>query len=219
MGYSNASKFSPKAEDGVFLGYHVQPGFIWRQEYLVAPLKGSREAIENDDLKVIRVKRMELPLGDLTFPLVAPEDFVAGPPRLDDQNCFAKDDNHKAVSTESVVDPLDPEGIFNSGIDLYEELAKMKARASEPIPVEDADEPPGAKGSGPKEVAEKDSPAKAEADKSKTQKKSVTSHDPTRMPDGKPVPLGYNFDGIRLVRNKRGAQRPPDTSSEDWHMI
>ena len=25
--------------------------FIWRQEYLVAPLRGSRDAIESDDLK------------------------------------------------------------------------------------------------------------------------------------------------------------------------
>ena len=43
---TNASKFAPKGEDGIFLGYHIQPRFIWRQEYIVAPLKGSREAIE-----------------------------------------------------------------------------------------------------------------------------------------------------------------------------
>ena len=43
---TDASKFAPKGEDGIFLGYHVQPGFLWRQEYLVAPLKGSRDATE-----------------------------------------------------------------------------------------------------------------------------------------------------------------------------
>ena len=64
---TDASKFAPKGEDGIFLGYHIQPGFIWRQEYLVAPLKGSRDAIENDDLKVIRAKRMELPIGMSSF--------------------------------------------------------------------------------------------------------------------------------------------------------
>ena len=67
---TDASKFAPKGEDGIFLGYHMQPAFIWRQEYLVAPLKGSRDAIENDDLKVVRVKRMELPIGVVVFPLV-----------------------------------------------------------------------------------------------------------------------------------------------------
>lgn len=48
---TDASKFAPKGEDGIFLGCHIQPGFIWRQEYVVAFLKGSRDAIENDDLK------------------------------------------------------------------------------------------------------------------------------------------------------------------------
>ena len=39
------------------------------------------------------------------------------------------------------------------------------------------------------------------------------------MPDGKPVPEGYNWDGIRLVRNRKGSKRPPDTSSEEWHNM
>ena len=217
---TDSSKFAPKGEDGVFIGYHIQPGFVWKQEYLVAPLKGSREAIEHDDLKIVRAKRMELPIGDLEFPLASPEDFVAGLPRLDDQNCFAKEDVPKATASESVVDPLDPEGIFDSGIDLYEELAKMKAKASEPIPIEDTEKPSGAKGPEPKGDTKIYSPAKAEAAKPKDLKKPVAGgHDPTMMPDGTPVPAGYNFDGIRLVRNKRGSQRPPDTSSEDWHMM
>ena len=65
----------------------MQPGFIWRQEYLVAPLKGSRDAIESDDLKVVRDKRMELPIGDVVFPLAVSEDLDKGPPQLDDQFC------------------------------------------------------------------------------------------------------------------------------------
>ena len=28
--------------------------------------------------------------------------------------------------------------------------------------------------------------------------------DPFRFPDGRPVPRGYNWDGVRLVRNKKG---------------
>ena len=50
-------------------------------------------------------------------------------------------------------------------------------------------------------------------------KPSSTIHDPYTMPDGKPVPEGYNWDGIRLVRNKKGSKRPPDTPREEWHNM
>ena len=39
----------------------------------------------------------------------------------------------------------------------------------------------------------------------------MPSHDPTELPSGKPCPSGFNWDGVRLVRNKRGPKRPPDT--------
>ena len=44
-----------------------------------------------------------------------------------------------------------------------------------------------------------------------------TLFDPFRFPDGRPVPRGYNWDGVRLVRNKKGSLRPPDTPSEFWY--
>ena len=44
-----------------------------------------------------------------------------------------------------------------------------------------------------------------------------TFFDPFRLPDGRPVPQGYNWDGVRLVRNKKGSLRPPDTPSEFWY--
>ena len=44
-----------------------------------------------------------------------------------------------------------------------------------------------------------------------------TLFDPFRFPDGRPVPRGYNWDGVRLVRNKKGSTRPPDTPSELWY--
>ena len=34
-------------------------------------------------------------------------------------------------------------------------------------------------------------------------------HDPTRMPDGEPVPPGVTGDGVRLVRNRRDLEGPP----------
>ena len=48
------SKFSATGMDGVFLGYHIQPGFNWRKE--VAPLKGFRQAFEAGNLQVRRSK-------------------------------------------------------------------------------------------------------------------------------------------------------------------
>ena len=39
------------------------------------------------------------------------------------------------------------------------------------------------------------------------------------MPDGSPVPKGYNYHGTRLVRNKRGSARPLDTPSSAWVMM
>ena len=128
---TDASKFAPKGEDGIFLGYHIQPGFIWRQEYLVAPLKGSRDAIENDDLKVIRAKRMELPIGDVIFPLLESEVSDRRPPSLDDQNCFVQDAGCKGLQpVDDAPDSPDLDDIFDSGIDLYEELAKMRKASS-----------------------------------------------------------------------------------------
>ena len=33
------------------------------------------------------------------------------------------------------------------------------------------------------------------------------------------APEGYNWDGTRVVRNKKGSKRPPDTSSEEWRNM
>ena len=85
---TEASKFAPTGEEGIFLGFHIQPGFIWRKEYLLAPLKGSRDALANGTLKVIRAKRVEVPHGDYTFPLADEE--PSRPPKLDDQDCICR---------------------------------------------------------------------------------------------------------------------------------
>ena len=47
---TGSSKFAPTGEEGIFLGYHVQPGFIFKKEYLVTPVKGAREAIQDSNL-------------------------------------------------------------------------------------------------------------------------------------------------------------------------
>ena len=95
------SKFSATGVDGVFLGYRIQPGFNWRKEYLVAPLKGFKQSLEAGNLQVLRSKRMELPPGRFIFPLLDDQAHQP-PPRLDDQDSYHHDD------------PVDPFGdLFN----------------------------------------------------------------------------------------------------------
>ena len=51
----------------IFLGYHIQPGFSWKKEYLVAPVKDAHDAIDDETLKIIRAKRIELLEGEFVF--------------------------------------------------------------------------------------------------------------------------------------------------------
>eukprot|EP00435_Cladocopium_sp_Y103_P046090 s114_g13.t1 len=41
---------SPTANDGIFLGYHIQPGFAWKGEYLVAKLEALDYHAENGSI-------------------------------------------------------------------------------------------------------------------------------------------------------------------------
>ena len=93
---TGASKFAGKGEDGIFLEYHIQPGFIWRHEYVVAP-------------------------------------------KLDDQECvFPPIRTRVCLERPCALDP--------SGIDLDEEIAKLRQRSSEPVKVPGEEKPPHDKG-------------------------------------------------------------------------
>ena len=61
---NQAGKTSPTSNEGVFLGYHIQPGFAWKGEFLVAKLEGLDHHIEHASLTVQRTKRIELPTGE-----------------------------------------------------------------------------------------------------------------------------------------------------------
>ena len=91
-----ASKFAPTGQEGIFLGYHIQPGFVFKKEYLITPVKDALDNIENGTFKTLRVKRMELLPGDFTFPCQQEQldlDESKRIPQLDDQNCFAQGDS------------------------------------------------------------------------------------------------------------------------------
>ena len=55
---SISRKMSPSSSLGVFLGYHIQSGHVWRDEYLVAHLDGLDYRLADGSVKVIRTKRL-----------------------------------------------------------------------------------------------------------------------------------------------------------------
>ena len=60
--------------EGVFLGYHVQPGRKWRGEYLVAKLEALDYHVEHNSLTIQRTKKVELLPGGFSFPLRVKQD-------------------------------------------------------------------------------------------------------------------------------------------------
>ena len=92
---SAPTKFGPSSAEGVFLGYHIQPGFIWKGDYIVIPGQGLRDAVELGKLPMIRVNRMEIPVGEFNFPaleLSHEKGDTGKMPTLDDQNCHVVQD-------------------------------------------------------------------------------------------------------------------------------
>ena len=45
------------------------------------------------------------------------------------------------------------------------------------------------------------------------------SVNPYMFPDGKPVPKGYVYDGVRLVREKKGSKRDPGFPTDLWQNL
>ena len=62
-------RFDPTSNPGVFLGYAMQPGFVWRNEFLVASLKDLMEKEFNESVQVVRVNQLTVPDGPFVFPL------------------------------------------------------------------------------------------------------------------------------------------------------
>ena len=62
-------RFDPTSNPGVFLGYAMQPGFVWRNEFLVASLKDFMEKEFNESVQVVRVNQLTVPDGPFVYPL------------------------------------------------------------------------------------------------------------------------------------------------------
>lgn len=82
---NTAGKMSPTANDGIFLGYYVQPGFAWNGEYFVAKLEDLDYHAENGSITVQRACRVELAEDGFVFPLRALQEAKEPKPdRLED---------------------------------------------------------------------------------------------------------------------------------------
>ena len=68
---NTAGKLSPAANEGLFLGYYIQPGHDWKSEYLVAELEAADYHVNWGALTIQRTKRLELPSEGFIFPLKA----------------------------------------------------------------------------------------------------------------------------------------------------
>ena len=62
-------RFDPTSNPGIFSGYAMQPGFIWRNEFLVASLKDLMEKEFNESVQVVRVNQLTVPDGPFIYPL------------------------------------------------------------------------------------------------------------------------------------------------------
>ena len=223
---SIAGKMSPSSAQGVFLGYHIQAGHVWRDEYLVAHLDGLDYRLADGSVKVIRTKRLELPDGDFVFPL-----------RKDQQiSVMDVDCDFEPSSDEGGPDDDDLDGDDGRG-----DGGKAKDPPPRDMPNEDHPasvevEPPTERGSVNdlmdviEDLGEGHEPSSSSSSKppKKDEKKKDYSWfdlfyddtvDPYKMPDGKPVPKGYVHDGVRLVRHRKGSKRVPGYPSDLWGRL
>ena len=166
----SSGKTSPRACEGLFLGYHMQPGHKWKGEFLVCKLEAADYHLDNASITVQRVRKVELE-GGVIFPIRAAKD-AAQP---------------KAITGDELIVPREQEHSMEFSVE-YEPSIDADAVG---------DEQPGGPASGSK----------------------GPDDDLEKTPDGRPIPKGHHWDGIRIVKTYKGSKRPKDISSEFWRSI
>ena len=113
---NTAGKLSSTSNEGIFLGYYIQPGHDWKGEYLVAKLEAADYHVNWGALTIQRTKRLELPSEGFIFPLKALIDSKASKAdRLEDQ---VIPQTPKAVPLESSMHPPQEEFEYEPGTPL-----------------------------------------------------------------------------------------------------
>ena len=209
-------KFAPNAKRGVFLGYNIQAEHVWRGEYLVANVDILDYFLKEGHLKTIRTKRVALPNGDFIFPLhykekpvldlqeldyQPEEDDEDDPPDGDDQD---GDDPGPDQSDIREEEPADVPGSPSGAPELEAEVSEMKPEELASLKAE---------------PMEKKGKEKKEREPTLFELYYDPSVNPYMLPDGKPVPKGYVYDGVRLVREKKGSKRVPGFPTDLWQNL
>ena len=110
---NTAGKLSPTSNEGIFLGYYIQPGHDWKGEYLVAKLEAADYHVNWGALTIQRTKRLELPSEGFIFPLKALIDSKA--PKADRLEDQVIPQTPKAVPFESSMHPPQEEMEYEPG--------------------------------------------------------------------------------------------------------
>ena len=113
---NTSGKLSPTANEGIFLGYYIQPGHDWKGEYLVAKLEAADYHVNWGALTIQRTKRLELPSEGFIFPLKALIDSKA--PKADRLEDQVIPQTPKAVPFESSLHPPQDEYEYEPGTPL-----------------------------------------------------------------------------------------------------
>lgn len=137
------------------MGYAIQPGFVWRGEYLVASLKDLMEKEFTDAVQVNRVNQITVPDGPFVFPLKgrykAIREGLYESLSLDDHGPSLEKMDAKTVD-DLVADRKKPIIHFDDDEDELEELLREAGLESDDIEVINPK-------TGSKEVIAKDDPS------------------------------------------------------------
>ena len=195
---NTSGKLSPTSNEGVFLGYHVQPGHSWKGEYLVAKLEALDYHVEHKSITIQRTKRLELPSDGFIFPLrAAQEANEPKPDKLADsvvpENIIPREQELKPITMEEDVVPECPP---EEDDDSY----------SPGTPIDDSKEVQPK----PKEAEKLPSPGSPSKEPSSGSKDKGGKNDP---------PEGYHYDGTRMVKTYKKSKRPQHVPSDYWIML
>ena len=186
---NTSGKLSPTANDGVFLGYYIQPGHQWKGEYLVAKLDALDYHAENGSITVQRSRQIILPSGGFVFPLRAAQE-AKEPKAIKPQDLLIQDANREVVPNADAAEALPPPPF------VYVQGNPADQTPEQPL---DAD--------AQQLYQEMSADIAAE------------SGAPRLTPSGDPIPDNMEWDGLRLVRKRKGSQRPADIPSEFWKQM
>ena len=195
---NTSGKLSPTSNEGVFLGYHVQPGHSWKGEYLVAKLEALDYHVEHKSITIQRTKRLELPSDGFIFPLrAAQEANEPKPDKLADsvvpENIIPREQELKPITMEEDVVPECPP---EEDDDFY----------SPGTPIDESKEVQPK----PKEAEKLPSPGSPSKEPSSGSKDKGGKTDP---------PEGYHYDGTRMVKTYKKSKRPQHVPSDYWIML